>query len=95
MLGEGSRTGRGEGLLGLKGGRGGDDGGDVTKMGFFRCIMRSCMHEFAAKKNKGKIARCSGMSKFCPHTAALRESIRGNKYERTQLCADEGWWGGR
>ncbi len=34
----------------------------------------------SGKKNKGKIARCSGMSKFCPPATASRESIRGNQY---------------
>jgi hypothetical protein len=34
------------------------------------------------KKNMVKIARCSGMSKFCPPAAALGELRQGNKYER-------------
>jgi hypothetical protein len=32
------------------------------------------------KKPEAKIARCSGMGKFCPPAAALPESPRGNTY---------------
>jgi hypothetical protein len=45
------------------------------------------------KKPKAKIARCSGMGKFCPPAAASPESPRGNTYA-ADSCAIGGGGGG-
>jgi hypothetical protein len=45
------------------------------------------------KKPKAKIARCSGMGKFCPPAAALPESHQGNTYAANS-CAIRGGGGG-
>ena len=70
-------------LLGLEGGGGEVDGREAPAMFFFDT---SCVPERTSllrKKTQAKIARCSGMSKFCPPAAALGELRQGNKYERT------------
>jgi hypothetical protein len=57
----------------------------------------SCVPERTSllrKKTQAKIVRCSGMSKFCPPAAASRESMRGNRNERTRCAADGGCVGG-
>jgi len=61
------------------------------EMGFFMHRARPRAQVCSGKKNKVKIVFCSGMNKFCPPAAASREPRRGNKYERTRLCADGGW----
>ncbi len=66
-------------------------GATQRKWDFYQCIMQAHTHEFAAKKNKVKITRCSGMSKFCPPAAASRKLMRGNNYDWTRSRADGGW----
>ncbi len=81
-------------LLGLEGGGGEDDGREAPAMFFFDT---SCVPEHTSlqrKKTQAKIARCSGMSKFCPPAAASRESMRGIRDERTRCAANGGWGGG-
>jgi hypothetical protein len=46
------------------------------------------------KKPKAKIARCSGMGKFCPPAAALPELLRGNTYAADSCAIGGGGEGG-
>jgi hypothetical protein len=69
------------------------DGREETETGIFWMHRVPALTSLQQKKTKGKIARCSGMSKFCPPAAALRESIRGNQYRRMRSRANGGWGG--
>jgi hypothetical protein len=57
---------------------------------FYRRVVRTILKQ---KKPKAKIARCSGMGKFCPPAAALPELPRGNTYA-ADSCAIGGGGGG-
>jgi hypothetical protein len=68
-------------------------GAKRRKWVFFNASCLPVRTSLKRKKTKAKIARCSGMSKFCPPAAASRKSMRENRFERTQCGADGGWGG--
>ncbi len=91
-LGEGAHRQKGgiKRFGGWGGGRYGCDG-----YGFF--IDASCMRIrliLKQKKSRAKIARCSGMGKFCPPAAASPESPWGNTYADDSCVIGGGGGGG-
>ena len=92
-LGGGAR-GRGGGIIGIEGQKGETMGATRRKWYFFYASCEPARTSLQRKKPKVKIARCSGMSKFCPPATASPESRQGNTCERTRSRADGGWGGG-
>ncbi len=61
---------------------------------FNRRVVHTNTHDYEAKNPKAKIARCSGMGRFCPPAATSPESPRGNTYA-ADSCAIGGGGGGK
>jgi len=76
--GEG-RAGGGGGIIGIAGQKEETMGVTRRKWDFFYASYEPAHMSLQRKNTKVKIARCSGMSKFCPPAAASRKSRQGNK----------------